>query len=421
MWEQYAQGRLRPGETGRLGALLVRLEAVGGLAAPRLVVAVAAPVADFTGPVADAVAAGTRIALLALLAGLVAIGLLAWRIARPLDALAREAEAIRRLELDGPVPVRSRIAEVARLASAVDGMKSALRVFGAYVPRHLVGRLMEEGSAARIGGERREVTVMFSDVEGFTALAEALEPEELTRIASAYFEEVTTELLACNATIDKYIGDAVMALWNAPQDDASHAKNACLAALRARDLTERLCERFAARGWPRLRTRFGVHTGVAVLGNVGSSDRMNYTAIGGMVNFASRLEGMNKAYGTQILVSESTRRAAGAAFVTRPVDLVLAKGARQEAEVHELLGLSVAADFPSRRLLADAAAVARLPAWGRLVALYRAGRFAEAAALLPEAAPPGDALAALYAARLAGLRAAAPGPGWSPVLRHATK
>ncbi|MFN7903410.1 MAG: adenylate/guanylate cyclase domain-containing protein, partial [bacterium] len=161
---------------------------------------------------------------------------------------------------------------------------------------------MAEGDAAKLGGTRRSISVMFSDVEGFTTLAEDLPPEELMQIASAYFEDLTAELLRCQATIDKYIGDAVMALWNAPQDDHSHASNACEAALRARLLTERLCERFAARGWPRLHTRFGVHTGDAIVGNVGSSDRMSYTAIGSMVNLASRLEGMNKVYGTQILI-----------------------------------------------------------------------------------------------------------------------
>jgi adenylate cyclase len=319
------------------------------------------------------------------------------------------------------VPVRSHIAEIARLSGAMDGMKSALRVFGAYVPRSLVGKLMQEEAAARIGGEKRPITVMFSDVEGFTTLAEGLPPEELMTIASAYFEELTTELLACHATIDKYIGDAVMALWNAPQDDRSHAWNACRAALQARLLTDRLCDRFAARGWPRLRTRFGLHTGEAVVGNLGSSDRMAYTAIGSMVNVASRLEGMNKAYGTQILVSEATRAAAGQGFVTRPVDLVLPKGAARPIELHELLGFAVVDRIADAPLRPDPAVAARLPAWRRMVGAYRAGRFAEAAAALAEAGDPStDPLAAVYAERITELRAGAPA-GWSPVLRFTTK
>ncbi len=425
VWEEFAQGRLLPGRTAELpaetGRLLVRLSVVEGLPAPRILVAVAAPLTDFTAPLDQALRDGTARAVVVLAGGLGAIGLAAWRIARPLAALAGEAEAIQRLEFEGPVPVRSRITEVARLAGAMDGMKSALRVFGAYVPRSLVGRLMEEQSAARLGGTQRRITVMFSDVEGFTTLAEGIPPEELMHIASAYFEELTGELLACHGTIDKYIGDAVMALWNAPQDDGSHAQNACRAALRARLLTDRLCDRFEARGWPRLRTRFGLHTGEAVVGNVGSSDRMSYTAIGSMVNLASRLEGMNKSYGTRILISEATRVAAGGGFVTRPVDLVLAKGSAQPVELHELLGVTVGDGPGEAPLRAEARITTCLPGWRRMMDAYRAARFDEAAAALADASDPArDPLAAVYAARLAALRVQTP-PGWSPVLRFTSK
>ena len=425
VWEEFAQGRIPPGRTaelpGEAGPILVRLSEIPGLSAPQLLVAVAAPLGDFTAPIDTALWEGTARAVLALLGGLLAIGLVAWRISRPLTALTQEAEAIQRLEFTGPVPVRSHITEIARLAASMDGMKSALRVFGAYVPRSLVGRLMEEQAAAHLGGEQRRITVMFSDVEGFTSLAEGIQPEELMHIASAYFEEITTELLSCHATIDKYIGDAVMALWNAPQDDGSHAQNACRAALQARLLTDRMCDRFEARGWPRLRTRFGLHTGEAVVGNVGSSDRMSYTAIGSMVNIASRLEGMNKAYGTRILISEATRAAAGAGFVTRPVDLVLAKGSDQALELHELLGLAVVDSLADAPLRPDPQLAARLPAWRRMIGAYRAAQFDEASAALTEMGDAaGDALVSVYAARLAELSAGAP-PDWSPVLRFTSK
>jgi adenylate cyclase len=259
---------------------------------------------------------------------------------------------------------------------------------------------------------------MFSDVQGFTSIAERMDPEELMRITSAYFQAVTDDLLDHHATIDKYIGDAVMAIWNAPKRDLAHAMHACRAALHARALTLRLEDEFAARSWPRMHTRFGIHTGDAVVGNVGSSDRMAYTAIGSMVNLASRLEGMNKMYGTQILVSEATRIGAGSGFVFRPVDLVLAKGTQDAVEVHELVGLSVASDAKDAPLVADRALVARLPAWGEAIRRYRAGQFAAAREALREAGD--DPLVAAYAERLARYPDGPPAD-WSPVTRLDSK
>jgi adenylate cyclase len=357
----------------------------------------------------------------AVLAGVLMVALLAGRIGGRLRSLAREAEKVRRLDLEAPVAPAREAAELAALQEAMADMKGALRLFSVYVPRDLVRKLMAEGAEARLGGERRRLTVMFSDVQGFTTIAERLDPEELMRITSAYFQALTEVLLEHDATIDKYIGDAVMALWNAPRRDLAHAMHGCRAALCARALTLRLEEEFAARGWPRLHTRFGLHSGEAVVGNVGSSDRMAYTAIGSMVNIASRLEGMNKMYGTQILVSEQTRLGAGNAFVFRPVDLVLAKGAQDPLEVHELIGLSVAQDAREAPLVAAPSLVARLPAWGEAIRRFRAGQFEQARAALRDCGDPAeDPLVAAYAARLARLPAEAP-PGWSPVTRLESK
>ncbi|WP_198368540.1 adenylate/guanylate cyclase domain-containing protein, partial [Roseomonas rosulenta] len=338
-----------------------------------------------------------------------------------LRRLGREAEAIRRLDLAAPLAPPGGTAEVAALGETMGAMKSALRLFSVYVPRDLVRKLMAEGAEAELGGERRRLTVMFSDVQGFTSIAEHMDPEELMRITSAYFQSLTDDLLEHHATIDKYIGDAVMAIWNAPKRDLAHALHGCRAALHARALTLRLEEEFAARGWPRLHTRFGIHTGDAVVGNVGSSDRMAYTAIGSMVNLASRLEGMNKMYGTQILVSEATRIGAGSGFVFRPVDLVLAKGTQDPVEVHELVGLSVAADAKDAPLVADRGLVVRLPAWGEAIRRFRAGQFAAARAALREAGDPAqDPLVAAYAARLTRFPEEPP-TGWSPVTRLDSK
>ncbi|WP_232474582.1 adenylate/guanylate cyclase domain-containing protein, partial [Neoroseomonas rubea] len=371
-------------------------------------------------------ACGAPMAALLLAAAGVAVGaagalLTARRLARSLAALEQEADRVRRLDLDPSPASGVAVAEVQALGAAMEGMKSALRLFSVYVPRDLVRKLMAEGAEAELGGERRRLTVMFSDVQGFTSIAERMDPEELMRITSTYFQALTDDLLQHHATIDKYIGDAVMAIWNAPKRDLAHAMHACHAVLHARQLTLRLEEEFAARGWPRLHTRFGVHSGDAVVGNVGSSDRMAYTAIGSMVNIASRLEGMNKMYGTQILVSEQTRIGAGSAFVFRPVDLVLAKGTQDPLEVHELVGLAVAAEDRDRPLLADPRLVARLPAWGDAIRAFRAGQFARASEAFREAGDPvRDPLLAAYAERLAR-HPGGPPAGWSPVTRLESK
>jgi adenylate cyclase len=394
--------------------LLLLLGAVAALLLGALAVTAAATPAGAPATALVLAAAG-------LLAGGAGAAVAAHRVSAGLRRLAREAEAIRRLDLaEAPEPAGG-TSEVAALAESMAGMKSALRLFSVYVPRDLVRKLMAEGAEAKLGGERRRLTVMFSDVQGFTTIAERMDPEELMHITSTYFQALTDDLLEHHATIDKYIGDAVMAIWNAPKRDLAHAMHGCRAALHARALTLRLEAEFAARGWPALHTRFGVHSGDAVVGNVGSSDRMSYTAIGGMVNLASRLEGMNKMYGTQILVSEATRIGAGSGFVFRPVDLVLAKGTQDPVEVHELVGLSAAADPKDAPLVADRALVARLPAWGEAIRRFRAGQFGAARAALHEAGDPAtDPLVAAYAARLARLGEEAP-RDWSPVTRLDSK
>ncbi len=391
--------------------LLLLVAAIGGLMLGALALTAAATPAG-------APPAALALGGIALLLGAAGALLTAQRTATALRRLTREAEAIRRLDLADPVAPPGGTAEVAALGEAMGQMKSALRLFSVYVPRDLVRKLMAEGAEVQLGGERRRLTVMFSDVQGFTSIAERMDPEELMRITSTYFQALTDDLLDHHATIDKYIGDAVMAIWNAPKRDLAHAMHGCRAALHARALTRRLEEDFAARGWPRLHTRFGIHTGDAVVGNVGSSDRMAYTAIGGMVNLASRLEGMNKMYGTQILVSEATRIGAGSGFVFRPVDLVLAKGTQDPVEVHELVGLSAAADAKDAPLVADRALVARLPAWGEAIRRFRAGQFAAAREALREAGD--DPLAMAYAARL-DEHPHDPPAGWSPVTKLDSK
>ena len=427
--DAYATGQLRAGAGSRIAIddapMLVRIEPMADVAGPPLLAVVIAPIADFTAAMSAGLRRATLWGAAALAVGLTGISLLAWRVARPLGRLTREAEAIRRFELAEPIRLDSHIAWVRRLSTAMAAMKSALSNFSAYVPRDLVRQLVGTGEMAVLGGDRRPLTVMFTDVEGFTDLAEAQEPEELMRLTSTYFEAMTRRLLLDGATIDKYIGDCVMALWNAPRRDPLHARRACLAALRAQQVSQGLEGEFAARGWPRLRTRFGVHSGEAVVGSVGSSDRLSYTAIGSMVNLASRLEGLNKYYGTGILISDAARRAAGEGFACRSVDLVLTKGTHIPMEVFELLGTTDGAmdetDAPAG-LGVPAAMRDSIVAWAAFVGEYRAGRFAEAHARMVAwpACTASARLRARYAARLAALGEAAE-PGWSPVISFDNK
>jgi adenylate cyclase len=423
VWNAYATGQLEPdgGTVLDVGGsdMLARLEMVESLQDPPVLVAVVAPRSDFTAAVDASVRRGTLLALGAFLVGFGAIALMSWRIARPLGVLTREAQAIQHFNLAAPLILRSRITEVERLTEAIAAMKATLASFAVYLPRDLVRQFLAAGVEPKLGGERVALTVLFSDVQNFATIAENLDPEKLTNIASAYFESVTRQLIADGATIDKYIGDAVMAFWNAPGRDPAHAAHACAAALRARAVTVKLTADFAARGWPPLPTRFGVHTGEAVVGNVGSSDRMTYTAMGSMVNLANRLEGLNKLYGTQILVSEATRVAAGPGFVFRPVDIVVVKGMASPVLIHELLGLSDPAAAPE--LQAREADTASLNAWEACVTAYREGKFdAARVALAQIKGTERFPLAVVYAERLAALGREAE-PGWSPTVRFNVK
>jgi adenylate cyclase len=426
VWINFATGRLAPGRNATLlvdgEEYLARMSPLDRVGTPPFQVAVVAPVTDFTGPVARA---RNWTLLLFLAAGAVGLGLItvvAHRITKPLAALTREAEAIRHFDLDQPLDVSSRVTEVARLAATMHAMKSALHTFGQYVPKYLVRQLVSGGVGAQLGGERRALTVMFTDIVGFTTIADGMDAERLMGITSDYFERMTRELMDAGGTIDKYIGDAIMALWNAPSPDGDHAAHACLAALRARALSERMELAFAQRGLPALRTRFGVNTGEAIIGNVGSSDRMSYTAIGATVNMASRLEGLNKQYGTQILVTETTRIAAGPDFVFRHIDRVLPKGRRTATEIHELLGLRRPIEPVDSALVLTDGDVAWAADWDRIVAAYLDRRFSDARKQLQGLrVRQDDSVARLYTQRIAAFMATPAADDWTGVAEYHEK
>lgn len=223
--------------------------------------------------------------------------------------------------------------------------------FALYLSPEVVERIAESPESLRLAGERREVSLFFSDIEGFTTLSETLDPERLAAVMNRYLTAMTDIILESGGTLDKYIGDAIMAFWNAPLDCPDHALRACRAALLNQAKMGELRTQFAAEGLPPLRVRIGLNTGLASIGNLGSTKRFSYTAMGDEVNLASRLEGVNKQYGTFIMLSEKTRALAGAAIETRELDFIKVKGKNKPIRVYELLGLE--GETPADRL-ADA-------------------------------------------------------------------
>jgi adenylate cyclase len=224
------------------------------------------------------------------------------------------------------------------------------QLFGRYVSRDVFERLIANPDLARLGGERREMTVLFSDIRGFTSLSEQGQPEDIVRMLNEYFTRMVEILFRHKGTVDKFVGDMVMALFGAPLDDRDHAEHAVDAALEMVEALVRLNERWAAEGRPALDIGIGISTGPMIAGNVGSDAIMSYTVIGDVVNLGARLESLNKQYGTRIIVSEATRTALPDRYVFRPLGDVLVKGKARPVAIFELTGrVSDAAPSPAAK------------------------------------------------------------------------
>ena len=264
--------------------------------------------------------------------------LFAMAAARPLEALTRIANATGRLELTALPPLQdSGIYEVDQLATATKSMQSGLKAFLRYIPPDLIHRYLRPEGFAQLDGEMCHLTILFSDIKDFSSISEKMQPMALVRQLNEYLETISKQIAIHNGTLDKYIGDAVMSFWNAPNNVPRHAREACAATLNSRKPMRDLFTRWNSEGLPLFYTRVGIHTGNVIVGNIGSSVRLNYTIIGDAVNLASRLEGLNKTYGTKILISEVTRDEAGGEFLTRPVDRVAVKGKSLSVQVYELM------------------------------------------------------------------------------------
>jgi len=314
-------------------AAFQKIESAG---AANIRLAVAAPLDEFF---AEIIA--ERRTLFATALGVVAamIPLAFWvgsLLAGSLRELAKQTDEMQRFQLAERPKIRSMIQEIDELGRSLFTMRRVIRNFSSFVPKQIVRQLIESGASLALGGTRREITVLFTDVADFTTKTERADPSQVMIYTSRYFAALSEAIMGHHGTIDKFIGDAVMAFWNAPVDDPQHAANACLAVLACLRQSERLNVKFEAEDWPPYRTRFGLHSGDAVVGNVGSADRMNYTALGATINLASRLEGLNKNYDTQVLVSAAVKERADARFLFRPVDRIKPKGFAESVMIFEL-------------------------------------------------------------------------------------
>lgn len=216
--------------------------------------------------------------------------------------------------------------------------------FSLYLHPEVARMVSEDPALLRLGGEKRELTVMFTDIRGFTSISEALDPEVLVEFLNEYLGAMTDIVFVHGGLLDKYIGDAVMALWGAPLPMHDHAVRACQTALDMMDKLQDLRTAWEQKGLPPLDIGVGINTGPMVVGNMGSSRRFNYTVMGDHVNLSSRLEGLNKFYGTRILLSQYTQAQVGKEFLLREIDSVRVKGKKQPVVISELLARTDRAD-----------------------------------------------------------------------------
>jgi adenylate cyclase len=284
-------------------------------------------------------------------------------------------------------------------------------MFGEYVPPERVAQMRDSGERFTMEGESRELTVMFCDVRDFTAHSENLTPRQLSAMLNAYLTTMTALIHECRGTIDKYVGDSIMAFWGAPEPNPEHARGAVEAALAMQSRMPSLAKDFARRGWPAFRIGIGINTGTMNIGDMGSKFRKAYTVLGDAVNLASRLEGLTKEYGVGVIVGENTVKAVPD-FAWREIDRVRVVGKATPVTIYEPLGP-----------VGDQEITAELALHKQALASYRQRDFeaAEAAFAALAAAHPATALYAYFRTRCAAFRASPPPAAWEGSTVFATK
>jgi adenylate cyclase len=379
--------------------------------------AVVVPEAEFLAQIEATIqTVALGLALFVLVAGAVGVAAARRFVGIPIAKVVGDLGHVERFELEQVPRRRSRLVEIDRLSEAISRMSLSLADFAKFIPTDLVRSLVAEGVRAEPGGSRREITVLFADLAGFTRLSEEL-GDEVVPVVSRFLDAASQAIAAEGGTVDKYIGDAVMAFWNAPRTDPDHAYHACRAAIAIASALETLD--LPPRVVQTLRVRIGIQTGPAIVGNVGSTTRLNYTALGDTVNQASRFEGVNKVYGTTVLIGSTTRQAVHDRLRVREIDTVAVYGRVEGVTLFELIE-PTGVKAHGKEDVAPAPAV-RLPDWARLyecaLAAYRERRFADALGILDQTMHlrPGDGPSARLAQVCRHFIADAPSADWQPI------
>ena len=258
-------------------------------------------------------------------------------IVRSLEQLANAADSIEKLELEVKLPRQSYFDELKGTEKAFKSMVGGLEVFAKYVPSALVRRLMElQASGSSIKAEEREVTILFTDIVGYTSISDGMEPSQLAVLLNDYFELLVSVVSRHGGTVDKFIGDALMVFWNAPDLQAKHADLAIKCALDIKSSIAPFNEERLNKNKKPLETRIGIHTGTVLAGEIGSSERLNYTIVGDSVNTAARLEALGKTVGETLCISSSTKNQAKENYPWQEVDQIILRGRSTPTTVYTI-------------------------------------------------------------------------------------
>ncbi len=261
------------------------------------------------------------------------------RISSPIVILSKEVDKMKHLDLGSEVRVKSSIREIILMDASIASMRNGLRSFARYVPKRIVKQLIEKGEEISLGGEKKEITVFFTDIAGFTTFSEANSTDIVMAFLTEYFDALSKIIIKEEGVIDKYIGDSIMAFWGAPLEIPDHAIRACIAALRCQAFLTQFNTRRKEEGKPELFTRIVINSGTVIVGNIGTLERMNYTVIGDMVNAAAHLQMVNKMYHLKTLVTEDTLKQTENRLLARPLDIVAPTGKKTKIKVFELIAL----------------------------------------------------------------------------------